>query len=94
MERDPRYYDQPRMFMPQRDWLVDERGEMLVDYVGRFETLQQDFASICQRMGVQASLGHAKPSDRGSYRQYYSAASRQIVAEAFAADIEDFGYGF
>ncbi|WP_206613591.1 sulfotransferase family 2 domain-containing protein [Parahaliea mediterranea] len=94
VERDSRYYDQPRMFMAQRDWLVDEHGEMLVEFVGRFETLQQDFEGICQRIGVQASLGHAKPSDRGSYRDYYNADTQAIIAEAFAADIDSFGYRF
>src|SRR5512142_172165 len=31
VERDPRYHDQPRMFMPQVDWIADEGGRILVD---------------------------------------------------------------
>ncbi|MEH6580563.1 MAG: sulfotransferase family 2 domain-containing protein [Halioglobus sp.] len=94
VERDPRYYDQPRMFMPQRDWLTDEHGELLVDYVGKFENLQQDFATICARLSVTAELGHAKPSDRASYRDYYDAETELLIAEHFAVDLEAFAYSF
>lgn len=94
VDRDPRYYDQPRMFMPQRQWLVGEEGEMLVEFIGRFENLQQDFDHICGRLSVQAELGHAKPSSRGSYRDYYDTETEALVAECFAEDLELFGYRF
>src|SRR5687768_492427 len=35
-EQDAKYYDQPKMFMPQVDWISDEQGEIMVDFVGRF----------------------------------------------------------
>lgn len=94
IDRDPRYYDQPRMFMPQRRWLVDENDGLLVEFIGRFENLQADFKAITRRLGVQAELGHAKPSSRGSYRDYYDAASEALVREYFAEDLALFGYEF
>lgn len=94
VENDPLYYDQPRMFMPQRQWLVNESGELLVDFVGRFENIATDFNCICERLGVTADLGHAKPSSRGSYRDYYDAASEQLVRKHFAEDLELFDYSF
>ena len=94
VDRDPVYFDQPRMFMPQKQWLVNESGELLVEFIGRFENLQQDFDRICQRLQVEASLGHAKPSSRGSYRDYYNAQSEALVRKMFAEDIELFGYRF
>jgi hypothetical protein len=94
IDRDPRYYDNPRMFMPQRKWLVDENDGLLVEFVGRFENLQQDFQSITTRLGVKAQLGHAKPSSRGSYRDYYDVAGEALVREQFAEDLDLFGYEF
>jgi hypothetical protein len=94
LDRDPRYFDKPRMFMPQRQWLLGDDGEMLVDYVGRFESLNEDFTHVCQELGLQAELGHAKPSSRGGYQQYYGEAGRAIVESQFAQDIEAFGYTF
>ena len=55
---------------------------------------QQDFDRICQRLQVEASLGHAKPSSRGSYRDYYDADSEALVRQAFAEDIALFDYQF
>jgi hypothetical protein len=94
VDRDPRYYDQPRMFMPQRQWLVDEEDQLLVEFIGRFETLREDFAEVCRHLSIDAELGHAKPSPRGCYRDYYSPQSEALVAGVFAADLELFGYRF
>lgn len=93
-DRDPRYCDDPRMFMPQWEWIADESGQMMVDFVGRFENLQEDFARISERIGKHASLPHVKKSDRGGYRDYYDAGTRSIVADVFREDVERFGYAF
>ena len=44
--------------------------------------------------GAKATLGHAKPSSRGSYRDYYTPETAALVAECFADDLELFGYEF
>src|SRR5262245_17967825 len=33
---DPEYYNNPKMFMPQLDWIVDLDGKILVDFIARF----------------------------------------------------------
>jgi hypothetical protein len=93
-ERDPFYFDKPRMFMPQIRWIADDSGRILVDRIARFETLQQDFADICSRIGRDASLPHLKRSVRGDYRQYYDDESVEIIANWFREDIERFDYQF
>jgi len=93
-ERDPRWHDDPRMFMAQRLWLDDEAGRCLVDFVGRFERLEQDFGEACRRMGVQASLPHVKVTQHTPYREAYDAETRGLVARVFAADLEAFDYEF
>jgi len=63
----PGFGDQYRHVMPQYDMLHDEQGNLLVDYVGRFETLQQDFDHICEKLGIQDStLPHKNRSDKRS----------------------------
>lgn len=93
-EQAPPYYDNPKMFMPQVDWLTDDDGEFLVNYVGRFETLHKDFAHVCREIGLQVSLPHLKASARGSYHQYYDEPTVEIVAKWFAKDLTAFGYRF
>ena len=93
-DRDPKYFDKPKMFMPQRDWLTDESGTIAVDYIGRFEHLEQDFSTVCEQLGTTAKLPHMKKSKRGDCRDYYDDETAEIVARVFAEDIDEFGYRF
>lgn len=97
-DRDPTYCDNARMFMPQCDWLCDENGELLVDFVGRFESFESDFRSVQQRLNAGAlvdsvqPLPHVSRSQHGRYRDYYDDETRDIVTDKFAADLARFRY--
>lgn len=80
----------------QSDYLVDLHGNVLVDFIGRFESLADDFAAICRRIGLQEPrLAHRrKATDRDDYRKYYDDETARLVAERFRRDIELFGYRF
>jgi len=94
-DNEPQYYNNPKMFMPQTEWITDEKGKIIVDFVGKFENLQEDFNTICNHIGKPGIvLPHLKKSRRASYKDYYSAESRKIVADWFATDIETFKYAF
>lgn len=93
-ERDPRYYDQPKMFMPQLDWITDEQGEIIVDLVGRYETLAEDFARVCAAIGRQAALPHLKKSGNRDHRRGYDSDTAEIIGRCFHKDIQAFGYTF
>lgn len=93
-DQDPRYHDDPRMFMPQRQWLVDRNDQMIVEFVGRFENLADDFEVIRRRLDLDATLGHAKPTTRDHYRTYYDSTTQELVERVYAEDLEEFGYSF
>lgn len=38
--------------MPQHEFLFDTKGKCLVDFVGRFESLQEDFDRVCSRLAI------------------------------------------
>ncbi len=79
----------------QFDWFVDPHGNMLMDFVGRFERLEQDWATICSRLGITQPLPHANANPRAKhYTEYYSTRTRDVVAERFKVDIEYFQYEF
>ena len=48
-----------RHVIPQWKFLYDENGKCLVDFIGKFESLQQDFDKICQQLVIpQTMLPH------------------------------------
>ncbi|MFD2112248.1 sulfotransferase family 2 domain-containing protein [Thiorhodococcus fuscus] len=81
----------------QTDYLVDLRGRILVDFIGRYESLHQDFEIACARIGIQPiALPHARQAKdrKQDYRGYYNDATAELVAQHFARDIELLGYRF
>ena len=74
--------------------LVDGRDRLLVDFVGRFESLASDFDWVCRRIGIDAALPQVNRSQRGDYRDLYTDRLASLVGRHFAADIDRFGYTF
>jgi hypothetical protein len=95
IDHSPEYMDEEKMFLTQADWVCDERGRIMVDYIGRFETLQQSWDDICTALHREKSLlPHVKKSSRGNYRDYYDDESHEIIASYFRPDIDLFDYSF
>ena len=78
----------------QSDMVVDSRGELLVDYVGRYESLTRDFQAVCDRLRIDASLPHLNATAHPAYVSYYNERTKRLVADNFPADVELFGYRF
>ena len=78
----------------QTDFVLDESGELLLDFVGRYESLDQDFAAVCERLGIDCSLPHRNRSAHRHYPEYYTAETEALVRDAYRADIDMFGYDF
>ncbi|NET09001.1 MAG: sulfotransferase family protein [Symploca sp. SIO2B6] len=92
--QDPTYYDKPKMFMPQTHWISNQNEEIIVDFVGRFESLDQDFEHVCKTIKKHVDLPHINPSKRKDYREYYNQNTIEIIEKWFHKDIENFGYRF
>ncbi len=70
-------------------------GVPFVDFIGRFEHLQDDFDQVCKRVGIsQVKLPHASSTRHAHYSTYYDPDAEAIVASRYAKDIETFGYRF
>ena len=77
----------------QKDFFYDKQGNKLVDYIGKFETIREDFGHICKKIGIEGiELPHTNQSKKQSYLTYYSEKTLDIVYEALKPDIELFGY--
>ena len=87
-------YELHRDKISQSRMLTGPDGRLLVDFVGRFETLHRDFASVCRRLGLDAALPHVNGSGHHDYREFYDARLAARVRWHFADDIDRFGYSF
>lgn len=67
---------------------------MIVDFIGRYENLEADFATVAARLGIAGNLAWVNASRHAGYRDYYDDVTRVIVAKRFARDIAAFDYRF
>lgn len=78
----------------QKDFICSEDGELLVDFVGRFENINADFETICSRIGISVSLPKMNISNTKPYQQFYNEETKELVRKAFDTDITLFEYDF
>jgi hypothetical protein len=90
--RTPRFR-QRILVQPQSVLLTDASGDVALDYVGRFEDLQQSCNEAFGRIGLpEPDLKRRNASKHGASESYYDDELRRAVADYYRADFENFGY--
>jgi hypothetical protein len=79
----------------QLDYIADSNDDLLVDFIGRFESFGSDLYKVYDRLGLElGSIPHENRSVRGHYSTFYTPETETIVRKRFQRDIEYFGYKF
>lgn len=79
----------------QLHYIADEQRKIMVDYVGRFENLDEDFLKICLRIKIQPrKLLRVRASKRRDYRDYFDAGFKKKVLSTYGEEIEVLKYQF
>lgn len=77
------------------EYIMDGKGNCLIDFIGRQESLERDFAYICGRLNLpNLELPQKNASQHHDFRIYYNQAMREIVAQKFKWDLKNFQYSF
>lgn len=86
-------------FVPQHKFICFN-DRIMVDFIGRFESLEEDYNYISHKIGVSAKLQHMnRTNSAGStthkdYKDYYDSETVEIVRRVYQKDITLFGYQF
>lgn len=89
----------PTLHQNQFDWLCDEDGKMVMDYVYKLENFEEARKEILQITEGRVKLSNKVKnqnieSNANDYRVMYSEKSRNIIARVFEKDIDYFKYSF
>jgi hypothetical protein len=79
-------------FQSQILWLLDQRGNLMVDFIGCFDFLQESFDAI--KPNSRMKLPHENKTDHKYYSEYYDEESMNLVRKLHLEDIEAFNYKF
>lgn len=85
------------LLQAQTWWMVDQNGDEQIDFIGKTENLEQDFNTICQKIGFNNPPGVKllnTSTDSKNYKQAYNLRSKLLIEHYYKAEIERFGYTF
>ena len=85
--------------LPQYYFLIDEHGNIDMDFIGALETIQEDFDYIVDKLQLEDCFlpyVNRSENDEGkkTYMDYYDETTKQIVADRFKTEINLYGYEF
>ncbi len=86
----------PSRHKNQMDWFTNDNGDFIVDFIGKFENIEQDWEKIAREIGAPPHLPHKnKKRKKGkNFKDYYDERTKEVIREKFGKDIEYFGYSF
>ena len=73
------------------------RGEIWVDFIGKFENLIEDWGKVCKQIGIDEKLPYTNKNPikpKRNYQEYYDDETIEIVRSKYKRDIELFHYTF
>ena len=81
-----------------KDYVTDVDGNLIVDYIGKMETLQKDMNYVLQSIGIDHTMipkVNVNVNKLGKqYKDCYSEEAKNYVLKNFAADLKMFDYEY
>ena len=77
----------------QYEYVCNDKGEIIVDFIGRFETLQKDFSFVCNKIGHNnTNIPFGNNSKHNEWELYYTPKALAVVKELFKTDFKLFNF--
>lgn len=85
------------IFIPQSFFVIGLSGEVVVDFIGKYENLNEDFRVAAEKIGVKPALPKTNVSKQVNNKNelfLISPESKKIIYELYKQDIKYFQYDF
>jgi hypothetical protein len=84
------------------DWITDDDGNIMVDFIGRHENHAEDYKKILgmieQKSGIPIPIPPVRTTNTSNigrgYQWYYNDESIELIRKYYKKDIEEFGYEY
>ena len=80
--------------IPQHKYLCDKRGSILVDFIGRFENLDDDILLLSKKLKKDIKLNHHNHNKKKDFKLAYTDEMIEKVYQVYQKDIDIFEYSF
>lgn len=89
----------PTLHQNQFDWLSDENGKIIMDYVYKLEDFDKAVKEIAEqtknRIRLDLKYSNKNPQSRSDcYKNMYTEETRKLIAKRFEKDIDEFKFIF
>ena len=81
-------------FTPQSEFICNNKGGVLVDYLGKFESLNQDIITLSKELKTEVIIGHHNSNSKQDYTNVYTDRMIAKVQDIYKKDIDIFNYDF
>lgn len=76
----------------QSNYVLDADGTLIVDFVGKFESLNEDVRHVQDKVGVRFALPHLNATKHPHYSKFLTPAAIEAVGRLWEPDFQAFGY--
>jgi len=84
-------YETDLHLIPQHQYIMVD-GDIAVDKVIRIENLAEEFAVLCDELGINACLKKRMASKHKDYLFYYDDNTKEVIYDLYRKDFELFDY--
>ena len=81
-------------FRSQSWFLHDSKGNLLPNFVGRFENLKEDFEKVANTLNLALKIPHLRKTSHAAYTEWYNERTRALITRRYANDIRLFDYTY
>ncbi len=88
---------QPTLHRNQYDWISDQNGEILIDYVYKLEDIENAISDISNMTNGRLQLKNMNRNQNpisNDYKNLYNDKTRKLIEKRFEKDIDYFKYTF